>query len=127
MKIIEKMKKIFSLLVLSFVLTTNAYAEHEKNTYNSQKPVTCMAPQQMLKIVSGKFNELPYIQGDGLAAATDGIQFINTQVIVSINPETRTFSVVEIINPQLACVIAGGENVRIVIKPSEKTKVSLEK
>ena len=81
----------------------------------------------MLEIVSGKFNELPYIQGDGLAAATDGIQFINTQVIVSINPETRTFSVVEIINPQLACVIAGGENVRIVIKPSEKTKVSLEK
>tara|TARA_B100000424_G_scaffold246098_1_gene217496 strand:- start:627 stop:992 length:366 start_codon:yes stop_codon:yes gene_type:complete len=121
------MKKVFSTLGLLFVLTTSAYAEHEKNTYNSQKPVTCMTPQQMLGIVSGKFNEIPYIQGDGLAAATDGIQFINTQVIVSINPKTRTFSVVEIINPQLACVIAGGENVRIVIKPSEKTKVSLEK
>tara|TARA_B100000900_G_C20095757_1_gene519909 strand:- start:80 stop:445 length:366 start_codon:yes stop_codon:yes gene_type:complete len=121
------MKKLFSLLVLSFVLTTNAYAEHEKNTYNSQKPVTCMSPKQMLEIVSGKFNELPYIQGDGLAAATDGVQFIKTQVIVSINPETMTFSVVELINPELACVIAGGENVRIVVKPSEKTKVSWEK
>ena len=123
----KRMKKLFSLLVLSFVLTTNAYAEHEKNTYNSQKPVTCMSPKQMLEIVSGKFNELPYIQGDGLAAATDGFQFINTQIVVSINPETRTFSVVELINPELACVIAGGENVRIVINPSEKTKVSLEK
>lgn len=127
MKIIEKMKKIFSLLVLSFVLTTSVYAEHEKNTYNSQKPVTCMTPQQMLEVVSGAFNEVPYIQGDGLAAATDGFQFINTQIVVSINPETRTFSVVELINPELACVIAGGENVRIVINPSEKTKVSLEK
>ena len=121
------MKKVFSALVLLFVLTTNAYAEHEKNTYNSQKPVTCMTPQQMLAIVDKQFNEAPYIQGDGLAAATDGVQFINTQVIVSINPETRTFSVVELINPQLACVIAGGENVRIVIEPTEKTKVSLEK
>ena len=121
------MKKIFSAILLSFVLTTSAYAEHEKNTYNSQKPVTCMSPQQMLAIVSKQFNEVPYIQGDGLADATDGVQFINTQVIVSIHPETRTFSVVELINPTLACVIAGGENVRIVIKPSEKTKVSLEK
>ena len=121
------MKKVFSALVLSLVLTTSAYAEHEKNTYNSQKPVTCMSPQQMLAIVDKQFKEVPYIQGDGLAAATDGVQFIKTQVIVSINPETRTFSVVELNNPTLACVIAGGENVRIVIKPTEKTKVSLEK
>lgn len=121
------MKKVLSTLGLMFALTTSAYAEHEKNTYNSQKPVTCMTPQQMLAIVDKQFKEMPYIQGDGLAAATDGKQFINTQVIVSINPETRTFTVVEIINPQLACVIAGGENVRLVIKPSEKTKVLWEK
>ena len=121
------MKKVFSALVLLFVLTTSAYAEHEKNTYNSQKPVTCMSPQEMLAIVSKRFKEVPYMQGDGLAAATDGFQFINTQVIVSINPETKTFSVVELINPELACVIAGGENIRIVVNPSEKTKVSVEK
>ena len=66
------------------------------------------------------------MQGDGLAAATDGVQFINTQVIVSINPETKTFSVVEVLSPELACVIAGGENIRIVVNPSEKTKVSSE-
>ena len=45
------MKKVFSALVLLFVLTTNAYAEHEKYTYNSQKPVTCMAPQQVLSLI----------------------------------------------------------------------------
>ena len=121
------MKKVFSALVLLFVLTTSAYAEHEKNTYNSQKPVTCMSPQEMLAIVSKRFKEVPYMHGDGLAAATDGFQFINTQVVISINPETKTFSVVELINPELACVIAGGENIRIVVNPSEKTKVSVEK
>ena len=51
------MKKVFSALVLSLVLTTSAYAEHEKNTYNSQKPVTCMSPQQMLAIVDKQFKE----------------------------------------------------------------------
>ena len=120
------MKKVLSSIILSLVLTTSAYAEHEKNTYNSQKPVTCMTPKEMIQIVDGKFNEIPYIQGDGLAAAIDGNQFIKTQVIISINPETRTFTVVELINPNLACMIAGGENVRIVINPSEKTKVSWE-
>ena len=85
-----------------------------------------MTPQQVLAVVSGRFNEVPYMQGDGLAAATDGVQFINTQVIVSINPETKTFSVVEVLSPELACVIAGGENIRIVVNPSEKTKVSSE-
>ena len=121
------MKKVFSALVLLLAFTTSAYAEHEKNTYNSQKPVTCLTPQQMLAIIDTQFKEVPYIQGDGLAAATDGVQFINTQVIVSINPETKTFSVVELISPTLACVIAGGQNVRIISNTSEKTKVSWEK
>ena len=84
-----------------------------------------MAPQQVLAVVSGKFNEVPYMQGDGFGR-TDGVQFINTQVIVSINPETKTFSVVELLNPELACVIAGGENIRVVVNPSEKTKTYLQ-
>ena len=119
------MKKVFSALVLLFVLTTNAYAEHEKNTYNSQKPVTCMTPQQVLAVVSGRFNEVPRCKVMDLHA-TDGVRFINTQVIVSINPETKTFSVVELLSPELDFVIAGGENIRIVVNPSEKTKVSSE-
>ena len=67
------MKKIFSALVLSLVLTTTAYAEHEKQNYNSQKPVSCMNMEQMLAIVDGKFGEKPWFTADGISAATDGI------------------------------------------------------
>ena len=120
------MKNLLSTIVLSLVLTTSAYAEHEKNTYNSQKPVTCLTPQQMLAIIDTQFKEVPYIQGDGIAAATDGVQFINTQVIVSINPETGTFSVVELISPTIACVISCGKYVRINTDTYEITKVFWE-
>ena len=54
------MKKLLSTIVLSLVLTTSAYAEHEKNTYNSQKPVSCTTPDKMLKIVKDTFGEVPF-------------------------------------------------------------------
>ena len=57
------MKKLLSTIVLSLVLTTSAYAEHEKNTYNSQKPVSCTTPDKMLKIVKDTFGEVPYFRG----------------------------------------------------------------
>ena len=121
------MRKTFSALVLSLVLTTSAYAEHEKNTYNSQKPVSCNTVENVTNLVGGQFGELPYMQGDGLAAAIDGQQFIKTQIVLAVNLETNTFSVVEIINPQLACIIAGGNNFRFVKSPAKETSISWEK
>ena len=123
----SKMRKTFSALVLSLVLTTSAYAEHEKNTYNSQKPVSCNTVEIVTNLVGGQFGELPYMQADGLAAAVDGGKFIKTQIVVALNLETNTFSVVEIINPQLACIIAGGNNFRFVTPPSTKTNIVMEK
>ena len=120
------MRKTFSALVLSLVLTTSAYAEHEKNTYNSQKPVSCNKLETITALVGGQFGELPYMQADGLAAATDGNQFIKTQIVVAVNLKTKTFSVVEIINQELACIVAGGNNFRFTKPPSQKTKVSWE-
>ena len=122
-----KMKNLFSALVLSLVMGTSAYAEHEKNTYNSQKPVSCNTLETVTALVGGQFGELPYMQADGLAAATDGRQFIKTQVVVAVNLETNTFSVVEVINPQLACIIAGGNNFRFVKSPAKETSISWEK
>ena len=121
------MKKVFSALVLSLVLTTSAYAEHEKQNYNSQKPVSCMNMQQMLAIVDGKFNEKPWFTADGISAATDGIQFIKTQIIVAVNLETKTFSIVEVISPEIVCIIGGGKNFGFTSPPSQKTNVSWEK
>mgnify|MGYP001295559578 FL=1 len=121
------MKNLFSALVLSLVMGTSAYAEHEKNTYNSQKPVSCNTFENVTALVGGQFGEMPYMQGDGIAAATDGKQFIKTQIVVAVNLETNTFTVVEVISPELACIIAGGNNFRFNKKPSQKTNILLEK
>ena len=120
------MKKIFSALVLSLVLTTSAYAEHEKQNYNSQKPVSCMNMEQMLAIVDGKFGEKPWFTADGISAATDGKQFIKTQVIVAVNLDTKTFSVVEVISPEIVCIIGGGNNFTLTKPPSKKTNTTWE-
>lgn len=120
------MKKIFSTFILSLVMTTSAIAEHEKFNYNSQKPVTCTTPDNIRYILGDQLGEMPYLQGDGISAATDGKTFIKTNLIISVNLETQTFSVVEILNDGLACIIAGGKNFRFNKPIDNKVNTSLE-
>ena len=120
------MKRIFSLLALFFVLTTSAYAEHEKFNYNSQKPVTCTTPERVKDVLGNMLGELPYFQGEGTAASTDGKSFIKTKLIISVNLETGTFSVVEMLNEYTMCVIAGGQKFKFNSPPTNKTNISLE-
>ena len=120
------MKRIFSILTLFFVLTTTAYAEHEKLNFNSQKPVTCTTPDKIKRLLGDQLGEMPYMQGDGVSAATDGKTFIETNLIIAVNLETKTFSVVEMLNDNLACIIGGGKNFRFNKPPTKKINTSLE-
>ena len=86
------MKKIFSAILLSLVLTTSAYAEHEKQNYNSQKPVSCMNMEQMLAIVDGQFGEKPYFRGEGINYKQMENSLFKLKLIVAVNLETKTFS-----------------------------------
>ena len=131
------MKKIFSTLALSLVLTTSVYADNDDNTttnpptmswnYNSQKPISCTSPKNIRYILGDQLGELPYFQGDGIAAATDGKSFIRTNLIISVNLETRTFSVVEILNDGLACIIGGGDKFQFNVPKvgTDKTNIVL--
>ena len=57
----------------------------------------------------------------------DGKTFISTQVIIGINLETLTFSIVELINPNLACIIGAGTGFRFVQgEGSKKTNVRIQ-
>jgi len=122
------MRNLFSALVLSLVLTTSAYAEHEKSLklFNSQKPVQCMTMDEMMKLVDGQFGEKPWFTADGLAASADGQQFIKTTVVVAVNLETKTFSVIEIINPDLVCIIGSGNNFTFNEPPTKQTSIVWE-
>ena len=120
------MKRIFSILTLFFVLTTSAYAEHGKFNYNSQKPITCTTPDRVKEVLGDILGELPYFQGEGTAPALDGKTFIKTNVIISVNLETGTFSVVEMINEFTMCVIAGGQKFKFNKPLDDKVNISLE-
>ena len=118
------MRNLFNVLVLSLVMGTSAYAS--TMNYNSQKPVSCMTTEEMKNLVGGKYGELPYMQGVGIAPATDGQQFIKTTVVVAVNLETQTFSIVEIINPDLACIVAGGNQFQFNETQTQRTSVVWE-
>ena len=125
-------KLVFKVLIFVFI-TSFAYANDEKiyeNTklnFNSHKPVACSHPDTIIGIVDGTFLEKPYMQGKGIAAATDGKTFISTQLIIGINLETLTFSIVELINPNLACIIGAGTGFRFVQgEGSKKTNVRIQ-
>ena len=119
------MRQLLSALVLSLVMGTSAYAS--TMNYNSQKPVACMTTDKMKSLIGEKYGEMPYMQGDGIAPATDGQQFIKTTVVVAINLETKSFSIVEIINPDLACIVASGSEFQFNQPPQQKTNASWEK
>jgi len=119
----------FAIILTVFViLPLTAKAEHEKSLqiYNSQKPVQCMTMDEMMKLVDGQFGEKPWFTADGLAASSDGQQFIKTQVVVAVNLETKTFSIVEIINPNLVCIIGSGNNFTFNEPPTKKTSIVWE-
>ena len=79
------MKNLFSALVLTLVMGTSAYAS--TLNFNSQKPVNCMTTEEMKNLIGGKYLEMPYMQGVGIAPATDGQQFIKTTVVIALNIE----------------------------------------
>ena len=120
------MKRIFSILTLFFGLTTSAYAEHEKFNYNSQKPITCTTPERVKEVLGNMLGELPYFQVEGTAPALDGKTFIKTNVIISVNLDTGTFSVVEMINEYTMCVIADGQKFKFNKPLDDKVNISLE-
>jgi len=118
------MRQLLSALGLSLVMSTSVYASTVN--FNSQKPVSCMTTEEMKNLVGGKYGELPYMQGVGIASATDGEQFIRTTVVVAVNLETQTFSIIEIINPDLACIIAGGNQFQFNEAQTQRTSVVWE-
>ena len=94
-------------------------------TIHRNQLIVCLL--NMLALVDKKFGEKPYMSGDGVAAATDGTQYIKTQLVIAVNIETKTFSIVEFIGGNLTCIVASGSNFRLNdIKGEKKTNIVLE-
>ena len=120
------MKKILSIIALTFVMGTNAYAEHleGKVAFNSQKPVACTTPEEALNIVSVDYGELPYFRANGIAPTVDGNNFMQTKGVIAINLESKTFTVLEWVTPELVCMVANGNSFEFLNPQKIDTKVN---
>ena len=124
-------KLIFSVLCFVFI-TSFAFGNDEqiyeetKLNFNSQKPIACSTPETIINIVDKTYGEKPYMEGNGIAAALDGKTFIGTSIIIGINMDTLTFSIVELVNPTTACIIGAGTGFRLIGNKGKKTNVHLQ-
>lgn len=101
------MKRLISLL---FLIPTIVLAEGETWL---RKPVVCNTPEIAHKIVE-KYNEQIL-----LGAATtlpeygSGKIVASASIILYINAETKSFTLIEYLSPEIACVISFGENLNL--------------
>ena len=80
---------------------------------NTSKPLVCDEPDVIRKIVSDA-GEVPVQQFGGISPNIDGSKYLGTLVVLGFNPTTRTWSLVEFIDKEWACIIGNGIGIEAV-------------
>jgi len=80
---------------------------------SASKPIVCNHPDTIIQLVD-KWGEKPRMTLGNVSPNSKG-NIIPTSVIFGMNPETGTWSLVEFINPDWACIIANGVNAEVVV------------
>lgn len=81
----------------------------------AQKPVFC-APLKNLVAVAEKRGDIPVMHGDTNLRSSEG-GMMTAKVIIAHNFETKTYSIIEVYNPNWGCVLALGTSL-VVMPPS---------
>ena len=103
-------------------LRKNLHKHQPDGSYaNVSKPMVCGLPDVIRKIVSDA-GEIPVQQFGGVSPNVDGTSYLGTIIVLGFNPITRTWSLVEFIDKEWACIIANGIGVEAVT-PSNSTDI----
>ena len=103
-------------------LRKNLHKHHPDGSYaNVSKPMVCGLPDVIRKIVADA-GEIPVQQFGGVSPNVDGTSYLGTIIVLGFNPITRTWSLVEFIDKEWACIIANGIGVEAVT-PSNSTDI----
>lgn len=101
-----------SALLLGSILavTNNAHAEPQP----VQMPIALacdMDVQNILSLVQTKYGEIPFAQATGILQLAQNGQWINGNVVQTINPSTKSFSLI-IMDPSsgMGCMIIAGRD-----------------
>lgn len=85
---------------------------------NVSKPVVCATPNEIRKIVS-EAGEIPVQQSGGISPDLSG-KYLGTVVVLGVNARTGTWSIVEFISTEWACIIANGLGIEAVVSNNSK-------
>ena len=97
--------------------------EVEKETpkvYWTRKPIQCGPPNGLVELVKG-YGEIPLLTADGVTADGQG-QMVNIKIIFAVNPETGSWTLIEVNSSDQACVLGNGEGYNINSLPPITTK-----
>ena len=95
------------LLIGVLLLPLNAVAqETPPKIYWAQKPVQCASMEEVIGLVK-KYGEIPTITMNGKVGAPDG-NISSSKFILSLNKETKTWTLLEFINEEPACILGSG-------------------
>ena len=120
------MKK--TLIGVLLLLPFSAYAQDSvlpeskpqmPTTYWAQKPIQCSNMETLVNMVS-KYGEVPTIIMDGQTGFPNGVS-TPSKFVIAMNPETETWTLIEFVSDEQACVLGSGEGNIALGKPTDKT------
>ena len=129
---VKIMKKLLTVLAMVLALAFGgmlAFADNQTDqsekieeespkVYWTRKPIQCGPPDGLIELVKG-YGETPLLTGNGLATMPSG-STKNVQIIFAVNAETGSWTLIEINDPEQACVLGSGEGYQINKLPSKK-------
>jgi hypothetical protein len=106
------MKKIIAMFLLMPSLAL-AFSNPEKpSIQQSTYETVCMSAKDLTMLVD-EFKEIPYVRGTSVPMIGDPVSL---PLVIFVNPEKKTFTIIERAAPDIFCVLAVGANFHPVPK-----------
>ena len=102
------MKKL--LMGVLLLLPLSALAEEQQEppmVYWAQKPIQCSTMEEIIELMK-RFGEIPTIIMEGQTGLPNGI-VSKSKFVVAMNPKTETWTLLEFVNDEQACILGSGE------------------
>jgi len=105
-------------LVLSIMILLGCLSSVSAEPYWLQKPVQCAPPQEVVTHQAKIYQEIPFLMLYGKSLTPTGT-FRDTSYILSVNMETKTWTMIEFASElKQACIVATGND----FKPAPQEK-----
>ena len=88
---------------------------------NASKPMVCDHPDAITDLLT-TLGEAPTMTFNNVSPTSDG-RIVSTIIAFGVNSETGTWSLVEFINPDWACIIGNGKGANVIVNGVPQTNI----